>query len=556
MPSAAMQTEASQSEVFGTRLASGTIFAQKKSDGTVVVENVPFFSEIRPEDAGVKLGIREPRDRAWLERALNKHHARRVLGETPAMNLRHIFDQPERVGSYELTHLALAEVNPDEEPRWTLMGRKVYENEQAFEKSKDHDFRSAEISPDQPDELAALALLRDKMPFHRYANTREQLGSPAVEAFEAWSGKGGSFQTWRGGPESFMGVSGTATNYEGAREPYAVAKSMANKGEITQKRVGEVGDAIKRENHESQKEAPVAETKSPEKGTDYKAQFESMMAKTFEAMMAACHAAATKAMEAAGGAKSEVKKEGGTEEPEKAEAKGELDRQEGLEKKQAEKAEHEHKGEHQATAGPDAVPAITQAAGQRPITPETFEAAARAAKVGLLSQDEKLELLGLRSYVKQKQHEEAVEQFALAGEQSLKSANVEVDAEIRSELRASAKELGKPGVDRAVATITRFAKNASRAPEAFGALADARPGRAALDDQFKKAVETFGSNPGRKARLSEMFQEWQEMGEHARRSMGGSFYELCEGMPEFNPEAGDVNYWRKKQAAAKNGSAK
>jgi hypothetical protein len=161
------------SELF--EASGGVAPAEVQADGTVRVRGLPFFSEVREADAGVRDGTRQPRDKAWLEEALRKHKARLALGEKAPMTLRHFHEDPERVGHYELTGLELVQVNPDEAPRWTLVGTKVYESREAFEKAKNHDMRSIEVSPDSPTELAALALLRDRMSYHRYPNVVERV---------------------------------------------------------------------------------------------------------------------------------------------------------------------------------------------------------------------------------------------------------------------------------------------------------------------------------------------------------------------------------------------
>jgi hypothetical protein len=531
VPPIATQTDPSKPEVFGERLVSGVVPAEKQPDGTVRVKNLPIFSEIRPDDPGVKVGLREPRDREWLERAFKKHQARRVLGQKPALNLRHLFDEPERVGEYELTGLDLAEVNPGEPPRWTLFGDKVYESVEAFEKAKDHDFRSAEISPDSPDELSALALLRSKMPCFRYPNVKERLAPQLVEAFESWSGKGWQApQVWSGAPETFeathMGVGATATNFAGAKDPYAIANSMFKKGEITKARFDDVVSAIERGTHGTKEGGmadPAVKTddkKSPsidEKMEAMAAAFMEKLSKHFESLMKDKYGEKkdeAKAESHEETAKDSTKKAGGTEEPETP--------------KKTEAAEASHV--------PDALPAVSQAAPG-----ETFAALAAKNGVGLLSSQEKLELLGLRSYVQHKQKEEQVEQFAAAGEKSLMDAGVQLDDEVRSILRAKAKADGKSGVDGVVTGILHYAKNAARAPEAFGALAGLNGGAgaptgSAFDADVKKAVETFGATPDRKQRVYALAAQARENGELFVRSLApGEFFSICQGDASINP---------------------
>ena len=187
--------------VFGKRLAAGVALAELQPDGTVIVRNVPLMSEVRPEDPGVKDGARQPRDKAWLEGAVARAKERAKLGKLPIMNLRHYQESPSRVGVYEPDRVELAEVNPDEKPRWTIMGTKVYRDRAAFAESKDYDLRSVEVSPDSPDELGALALLRDKESYFKYPLLSERLAPEAREAFRSrW---GVAPQLWQGAVETF-----------------------------------------------------------------------------------------------------------------------------------------------------------------------------------------------------------------------------------------------------------------------------------------------------------------------------------------------------------------
>lgn len=449
------------------------------------MRGLPIFSEVRDTDARAKAGAREVRDLGWLEGALRKHQARRELGQAPPMCLRHCFENPQRVGEFELTHIERLPVNPDEDPRFTLMGNKIYSDESAFEAAKDYDFRSAEISPDRGEELSTLALLKDKAPYFSYPNTIERLAPEAaatVAAFEAFRAKGWAApQIWKGRVETF-GVTTTALNYEN------------KEGSM-----------------------PAVDTKKEDtKAPSIEDRMEAMLAKFEERVMAKFEERFGKAAgmksDKAEAAPDEVKKAGGREEPEKAEAKPE--------EKKPEAA--------QARGGPNDLlpPAVSQA------RPGEMFSAKPAGET--LTKEEKLELFGLRSWAKRKENEEKVETFALEGEAALVSAGVTPDADIKSELRATAKDLGQLGVARNVATIVRYAKSQSRAPEAFGMLASgAVMTGTPFDTEVKNAVETFGARPDTKAKIMDLANQFRSQGEHFCRST--SFYDYCRGTPDINP---------------------
>lgn len=536
MPATAYMQDAQDAPVYGARLAGGTAQALLQADGTVVVEDVPIFSEIRESDPGVRDGARTPRDRAWLETAIGKTRSRIAMGKLPIMNLRHIFEDPERVGTYEPQRCELAEVNPDEPPRWTVFGRKVYESRDAFEKSKDHDFRSVEISPDQPDEFGALALLRAKEPYHKFPNLRERLaaagpGVPEAFAAECFRSRAGAFpQLWRGRVETFAADVRTAhecpmpMGEHAANDPYAIANAMLNKGQITKPQFDDVVSAIKRDSHEGKEGSmPATEVKKDDKTPSieermeaYFAKFEERLMKKFEERLAKVGG-----LKEDGSKQTEAgkKDEAGTYEAGEKKAEGELMKQEN---KTA--AQDESKETHGAK-GPDALlpPAVAAA---RP--GEQYAAAPGAVDPKLVE-----ELLGLRTYVRRKQAEEQVEQFAAEGEKALAAGGVQVDEEVRRTLRASATK-GKQEVDGFVAGVLHYAKGAARAPEAFGAMA-ARPGALeGSDPDLKKAMDTYGTRPETKAKIVELYQGWRDMGEGFRRSVG-SFFDVCQGHPEINP---------------------
>jgi len=533
--------------MFGVPLASGVVQAEKQPDGTVVVRGLPFFSEIRETDPAVKAGVREARGPEWLQRAFEKHHARLTLNQKPLLTLRHQFDQPEAVGTYRLTHMGRAAVNPGEEPRVTLFGDKVYESEDAFNKAKDYQFRSVEMSIETPDELSALALLKDKMPSFRYPNVRERLAPQLVEAFESWASRFSAPQVWRGGVETFMGVSTAPLNYEGAREPYAVARSMANKGEIAAKRVGEVGDAAKRENHEATKEGDMpADTKDKkEPSTDEK--LEALVSKCFDMMMSKFEDR-LKGSATGKDAKADTEKAGGTEEPkESAEATPELEKQE----KKQDKADKSGETHQAASRGPDPVPAVMQAVPPAPIGAETFAALAVKDQT----------ILGLKAEVDRMKRRDAAGAIVAKAKKALVDMGVPVVSEMfEAAVFKAAVDGGEPEVGKLLESVKVGLSLTQRGPETFGAFGTFSPQVLSPHEAAKKrALETFGAIPGANQRINELYGQFMAQGDHFLRSADPeSFFEVCEGTPSVNPECGTIDYYRRKArlaAAAKNGKA-
>lgn len=581
-------------------------------DGTIHVRDVPLFSEVRDDDAAAQDGTRKVRDRSWLETALQKHRERLALGHKPLMTLRHQHEDPRAVGWYLLERIEDAEVNPGD-VRATLFGTKVYRDRLAFEEARDYLARSVELSPDYPEEIGALALLRDREPFFKYPGLVEKLPEASRAAFvvEAYRSRlGDAPQVWKGQTEMFSATSET---------PHSVAASLLEKGRISREAFDEIVTAIEsfgsadqpraddgkwgggggsskaadmrekaaairadtaKKNADAAKEIADLKSKTAaakatnagladkakdlkaaikstnadtkrivadsERDDDYEAaeatkegsmpadteekkapsidermeamasKFFESLAKKFDAYLAASKGDADKAKSDSkesdrkskedDTAKESTAKAGGTEEPSG---------------KKPESAE--------ASRAPDPVPAVSQA---RP--GESF-----AAKGETFTKDEKLELLGLRSWAKEQQQKERVESFAAAGEKALSDAGVAVDAETRSEIRKAAVELGEQGVKHVVGTIARYAKSAARMPEAYGALAtgvNGGPAPTAFDADVKKAVETFGQRPEVKARILDLAAGFRAEGETFVRSLGeGEFFKTCQGTPSINP---------------------
>ena len=490
--------------IFGTRLAAGTAVAEVQPDGSVLVDNLPIFSEIRETDPGVAEGARIARGKDWLDRAVVKAAERASLGKHSIMTLRHYMDSPQRVGTWMPKRVDLAEVNPDEPPRWTVFGAKRYADINSFEVAKDYDFRSVEISPDAPDEFGALALLRDKEPFHKYPGLTERLAPELREAFQAEAFRsrvGAEIQPWKGRVETF-----------GADSPYAVANAMLKRGEITKAKFDDVVAAIKRSEHAAyeSKEGvkPMADEK--DKAPSIEEKMEAMVNRCFENFM-------KKFEERMGGLAGGDKNPGDGDKTEKAEDKN--------------PAEEPKKPEANQTTGPNAMlpPAVSQ---QRP----GEDHGARNGHGATITEAEKVELFGLRAFVQKKQKEEEIESFAAAGEKALRDGGVTVDDTLRALVREKSKE-GKGSVEGTVAGILHFAKGASRQPEPFGAMSQfggvAQPG---MPEDLKKAIDTFGQRPEVKARIIELYSDgWRQMPEHFRRNISGGFLEVCQGSPDINP---------------------
>lgn len=501
-----------QPQVFGATLARGVVTAELQPDGTVRVKNVPLFAEIRPDDPGVKLGVREPRNKEWLEGATARTKARIAMGKPPIMTLRHIFDGPDRVGTYSPERVELAEVNPGEDPRWTVFGDKVYESVDSFRRARGYDARSIEISPEAPNEFGALALLRDKEPFHKFPHLLESLPADARGAFEMEvfrAREGVLQQIWRSAPECF--------EVAAARDPYAVAQSMLEKGQINKSKFDEVVAAIKRGDHEAgtkEGDMPAAETdkKDGSKAPSLEERMEACMNKLYEQMMAKFEEKFGKATgtekkdgDKAESAPAETKKAGGSEEP------------------KAPKPEAA-----QATGGPNDIlpPAVSQAAPQKNAAVEAF-----SAKVAL----QETAILGLRAKVEEMEREKAAVAVVARAKKSLADMGVATVPEaFEQRLTVAAVKGGEPAVAEMLETVKATMGLQTRQPEAFGLLGQPSFGGApGQPEDLKKAVEVFGQAPDVKARIVELYGEYRQMPEHFRRS--ASFMDICNGTPTINP---------------------
>lgn len=480
-------------EVFGAALQGGTVYAERQPDGTVRVRGLPIFSEVREDDPGVRDGARLARDRAWLETALFKHQKRLAMGKKPLMALRHVFDDPERVGHYELTHLAEAPINPDEPERWTVFGDKVYEDEAAFERAKDHDFRSIEISPDAPEEFGALALLRDKEPFHKYPNVVEKLGPEAraaleetfstalVECYRARLGAGG--QLWRGHPERFEAAPPAPKTKEGD--------------------MPDVKDEKKAPSIEERMEACLAK-------------FEERMMKAFEERLAK-----------SAGLKDEKKPEAAQDAEKKPEEK----------KPEAAQAA--------ASTGPNGMlpPAVSEL---RPgesfqVVPSKTPAGvavpdAFAARVATLEQAN----LGLRAAVEKMEREKAAVGLVARGKKALADMGVpQVSEAFEVRLHDAAVAGGEKAVESLLADVKLAMGLQARGPEPMGFLGGAfqsqpAAGEHPFETQVKKAVETFGARPEAKQRILEAARQIRgALSEHQIRSF--DFVKWCRGEASINP---------------------
>lgn len=489
------QTAFSPSEV---HLTPGVVSAVEQPDGSVVVDGLPFFSEVRETDPGVLDGTRQPRDRAWLEGALERHRQRAALGQFPIITLRHIFDGPQTVGHYQLTHIAPYVVNPDEEPRATIFGRKRYLSREAFEAAKDYEFRSAEVSPDKPEELGALALLKDKLPFFHYPNARERLTPAVQEAFES-----ALVEAFR----SRMGEHAQA--WRGPTEVYSAARAA--------------------QTHQATKEGDMpADTTTEKKTPSLEERMEAMAAKCFEGMAKKFEAMFETAFKkGSGDAEDKTAKAGGTEKPETAEAEGEKDEKK---EKKTEAA--------QATGGPNdqLPPAISsQRAGEsfaaKPqVSTEAF--AAMAAK------DQTI--LGLKATVEKMQRREAAGALVAKAKKTLSDMGVPAMTEaFEAATFNAAVEKGEAGVTALVESVKLAMGLTARAPEAFGAIGGhvENGGLAKDHPELHKALEAFGSRPEAKARIHELYSQFVQTPEHVRRSLLGSFEGIVRGDHLINPNA-------------------
>jgi hypothetical protein len=497
------QTDQAAPNAFGAALAEGIAMAERQRDGRIIVRGLPIFSEVRETDPGAQMGARETRDLAWLERALEKHKARRVLGQKPPMTLRHVFDSPERVGEYELTHIDLVNVNPDEPARFTVFGTKIYTSLECFEKAKDYDFRSAEISPEKPDELSTLALLRDKSPFFTYSNTVERLAPECAQAFEAFRSKGGTApQTWRGRVEAFDA-------------------SPSYRSEPTKE-----GSMPAVDNKQDEKKAPSVE----ERMEAMAAKFFETMSKKFEAMMTGMKEGKDEKPDAAETAVDDTKKAGGTEEPKspKTEAAQASSPNDMLPPAVSELKIGELFSAAQMRTTAAAKNGSLKASESS--VPEQF-----AARLGTLETAN----LGLKAKLEEMQREKEAVALVASAKKLLADMGVPgVSEAFELALNSAAIKGGKAGVDSLIENVKLGMGIASRAPETFGVAAQFGSRAAAGENpDLKKAIEAFGAAPDTRQKIHEFFGGYNEMPEHFRRS--ASFFDVCAGNPVINPSCMD-----------------
>ena len=503
---------------FGVSLAKGVAMAETQPDGTVIVRDVPIFSEILPTDPGVAMGAREARGKAWLETAVAKTRARIPLGKRPIMTRKHIFDGPERAGEWEPTRVALAEVNPGE-ARWTAFGDKIYRSVADFELSKDWDFRSVEISPECPDEFASLALLRDKEPFWKYPSLRERLTPEAAGAFEAAVSIVRAFvspQVWASRHETF----GTATEVRSPTSTSTVADTRGNVTVTCGAGDGATSVTINPATGGSQSTAPqeghmaAVETKPGDKATpSIEERMEAMAQKFYEQI--------AKRFEALIAGKKDGDEKPAEKKPEAAEAKPE-------EKKPEPKTEAA-----QATGGPNdqLPPAVSSARGQAPgPIPEQF--AARMATLETAN-------TALRAAFDKSEREKLAVSLVAEGRKTLSDMGVPTPSEaFEARMKSAAISGGMAGVDLLLEDVKLAMGMAGRAPETYGMLAGGSgPGASPFEAEVKKAVETFGARPESRQRINDLASQFRAQGEHFVRSLApGEFFKTAQGIGAINPQ--------------------
>lgn len=582
-------------ETFGQRLATGTVPAVLQPDGTVRVRGVPIFSEVRPTDPAVIEGAREPRDRAWLEGALGRHQARAALGKRPIMTLRHFDDDPERVGTYEFTHLDQADVNPDEEPRWTLFGDKVYEDVAAFEKAKGYDARSPEISPDAPGELAALALLRDREPVGKYPNLLERLEKLEPALATAFAGE--SFRARCGvAPQRWKGATEVFASTEPLTSPYGVARRMLDGGTIDRPRYDALVGAIRAETFAvkpDHRESMVREAASLMAAGEDKYQAANAVAAHWHCTAAEAMDVVKAAMKLKDGGSYVLKpydsddfsaklgeqfagagesneatqpKEGempGPDATTEKKAPASLEERmeamaakcfEGMAKKfeamfskaTSPKEEDEgtgEKAESEGTKAPDAERAKLDEAASARGPADLLPPAVSSARPGMAAIPEifstRLDTLeqanlGLKAKVDEFQREKAAVALVATAKRTLADlGHPRVTEAFEARLTRAAVTGGQKGVDALLDDLKLMAGMTERAPETYGAMA---PGGALATAQqpadLKRAVETFGARPEKKALVLELFSAYQATPEHFRRNV--PFFDVCRGRPDIN----------------------
>lgn len=457
--------------------------------GEVVMENLPFFSEVRATDECVKgPNGRTVRDRKYLEEALRRHQVRtQQLGYKPPMNLRHIFDNPERVGTYELTHIGEEVVNPEDQgaPRATVYVRKIWKNLDSFRKSDGYDYRSPEISPDEPDEFAALALLKDKAPFNKYQNV-DPGKVPVVEVEVSV-------------PEAFEARGYQAPQVWRREKPIETFAGAVNAGALsfdtTRNKEGDM---------------PAATEAKPEKK-------EPSMDERMEAMVAKCFGAFESKMkgmfEDMLGKKDKAKDDGSETMEDKP--------------KSEEKKPEEKKPEAaEARPAPDQAlpPAVSQA---RP--GETF-ATKPPAGHRYITDAEYDRMLKNDAWITKLQKERELESFAAKAEDAIRSKGFEIDGKLRARIREKA-AAGK-------AVLETFVEVYSERPVAasgdfLGMGGGGFDPDASSDPGLKKAMDLYGSRPDAALRIKSLYQSFLEGG--GRGAPPEAFPRICQGVPEINP---------------------
>lgn len=163
--------------------------ARRQPDGSVTVEDVPVFAEIRDgEHPG-----RAPRPAAWLAKAVERSQERkRLSGYLPPLHFRHHdgVSEVEPAGTLEPTRIGALAINPGEGPRPVVFATLRFRNEAAFQRWLDHyPNRSIEISSDHPEEINSLALLDSEAPLDRFPPTSRanvELASARRELAQIW----------------------------------------------------------------------------------------------------------------------------------------------------------------------------------------------------------------------------------------------------------------------------------------------------------------------------------------------------------------------------------
>jgi hypothetical protein len=478
-------------EVFGAALAAGTVPARRQADGTVVVEDVPIFAEIRETDPGVLMGERTARDREWLARAIERHRARVQMGQASPLVLRHYHQDPRRVGEYRLTRLDRVQVNPEEPERWTIFGDLVFEDESAFADSKGYDGRSAEISPDQPEEIAAVALLRDSVPFHRFPVLRPQL----AETFSASVGFAG--QVWRHSMH---------THEQARAEIYAqaVAFNDVSSDELgknlrlsgiaagyadADERPGVRRDVFARYGQHALKALDDAWERFVLDPTGTGLSWLELVALALPVVT-----------------KSESPAIGGDQ-------------------------------------GITFAPSIDRGIGERDV-----RLVRDWSRVPFKAPDNEKNLQTPTKLDNARTHLERLK--AVGGAQNLHESRGALGLGL--ETFAAAPLHGKEAIQARIRAAERdLAVHEAQLhhAETFAAREEAPR----LQGAMQRAMETFGTSPDKRARVVELFQAWEGMDAQSRRGYGDSLIDLCEADHVLNPASTSATYWRKKHSAKRAG---